>query len=98
MSNGWRLVSAKRETRKINADTGMRKMNHMPPQNPGRLWYSTTRPRLMLPSVSGALIHRKTGMTDSAIDSSYEISCAEARTPPRKGYFEFEAQPARISE
>ena len=30
------------------------------------------------------------------MDSSYEISCADARTPPRNGYFELEAQPAKI--
>jgi hypothetical protein len=44
------------------------------------------------------LTQRKTGSTESVIESSYEMSWAEARTPPRKGYFEFEAQPARMSE
>jgi hypothetical protein len=35
---------------------------------------------------------------ESVIDSSYEISCADARILPRNGYFEFDAQPARITE
>src|SRR5438105_4287419 len=38
MSKGWRLVSAKSEIRKMMADTGMRKMNHAPPQKPGWDW------------------------------------------------------------
>ncbi len=60
-----------------------------------------TRPRGAKPSVAscpGALTHRNTGRTASVIDSSYEISWADARTLPRNGYFEFDAHPARISE
>ena len=92
------VVSAKSAMRKTSAETGMRNANHIPPQKPGRLWNSTARARLIVPGVPGALIQRKTGSTDSVSESSYEISCAEARTPPRKGYLELEAQPARIRE
>ena len=98
ISNGWRFVSAKSEIRKIAADSGIRKINQVPPQKPGRLWNSTTFARLIVPGVPGALIQRNTGTTESVIESSYEISCAEARTLPRNGYFELEAQPARMSE
>src|SRR5580658_428643 len=97
MSKGWRLVSAKSATAKIRAETGIVRMNQAPPQNPGRLWNSTTRANPSVPGIPGAFTQRNTGRTDRVIDSSYEISCAEARTPPRNGYFEFEAQPARIS-
>ena len=37
----------------------------------------------------------KTGITERPSASSYEIICELERMPPRKGYFEFEAQPAR---
>ena len=36
-----------------------------------------------------------TGMIERPSEISYEIICALLRTPPRKGYLEFEAQPAR---
>src|SRR5690606_32322375 len=98
MSKAWRLVSAKSATRKTNADTGMRKMYHMPPQKPGWLCDCTTSKSPSVPSLPGAFTHRNTGSTDNAIESSYEMSCADARTPPRNGYFEFDAQPARMSE
>ena len=35
-----------------------------------------------------------TGMMDMPIESSYAIICELLRMPPRKGYFEFDAQPA----
>ena len=98
MSKGWRFVSAKRATRKMKADKGIRKRYHMPPRKPGSLWVCTTSNRLRVPLPPGALTQRKTGSTDSVIDSSYEISWAEARTLPRKGNFELEAQPAMMIE
>ena len=33
-----------------------------------------------------------------SVDGRTEMSWAEARTPPRKAYFELEAQPARTRE
>src|ERR1017187_1578160 len=98
MSKGWRLGSAKRAIMKISAETGIVKRNHVPPQNPARLWNSTTRARLSEPEEPGSFTQRKTGSTESVIESSYEISCAEARMPPRKGSFKFDPQPARMSE
>src|ERR1700712_681291 len=65
MSNGWRFVSAKSDTRKTAADSGMSMTNQVPPQKPGRLWNSTTFARLIVPGVPGALIQRKTGTTES---------------------------------
>src|SRR5580658_7463918 len=93
MSKGWRLVSANRATAKMSAETGIVNRNHEPPQNPARLWNSTTRARLSEPDEPGSFTQRNTGSTESVIESSYEISCAEARMPPRNGYFELEAQP-----
>ena len=37
---------------------------------------------------------RSTGTSERPIESSYEIICAEERTPPKNGYFEFEDHPA----
>src|SRR5271165_2138457 len=88
MSNGWRLVSAKTATAKMSAETGIVNRNHEPPQNPGRLWNSTTRASPSEPDDPGSFTQRKTGRTATIIESSYEMSCAEARTPPRKGYLE----------
>src|SRR5271165_1645327 len=98
MSNGWRFVSAKTATAKMSAETGIVNRNHEPPQNPGRLWNSTTRASPSEPDDPGSFTQRKTGRTASIIESSYEMSCAEARTPPRKGYLELDAHPARMSE
>src|SRR5687767_729593 len=89
MSNGCRLVSANNEVRKMKADTGMMNPNQTPPQlaavNPCQspLWNSITRANPIEASIPGAFTQRNTGTTDSVIESSYEISCAEARTPPR---------------
>src|ERR1035438_1837877 len=63
MSKGWRFVSANRATAKTRAETGMVNRNHAPPQNPGRLWNSTTRARLSVPAVPGSLTQRNTGST-----------------------------------
>ena len=54
----------------MKAETGIRKMNHMPPQKPGWLWNSTTRANPSEASMPGALIQRKTGSTERVIDSS----------------------------
>ena len=35
MSKGWRFVSANSATRKMKAESGIVKRNHVPPQNPG---------------------------------------------------------------
>ncbi|OQB83326.1 MAG: hypothetical protein BWX86_02884 [Verrucomicrobia bacterium ADurb.Bin122] len=72
--------------------------NQVPLQKPVPLCNSTTRTRLIEASWPGALIQSSTGTTESVSESSYEMSCAEARTLPRNGYFELEAQPARITE
>jgi len=70
MSKGCRFVSAKSETRKMKAESGMRNTNHMPPRKSVPLWNRTTSARLSEPAVPGALIHRKTGRTESVIESS----------------------------
>src|ERR1035438_1882887 len=70
MSKGWRFVSANRATAKTRAETGMVNRNHAPPQNPGRLWNSTTRARLSGPAVPGSLTQRNTGSTASTMESS----------------------------
>src|SRR4029453_12176955 len=54
---------------------------------PCSTWYCTTLVSRKLPTI------RKTGMTASPSESSYEIICALERMPPRKGYFELDAQP-----
>ena len=46
-------------------------MNHAPfHENPEPDWASTTLKRLSVPSPPGALIHRKTGSTESVIEIS----------------------------
>src|SRR3954451_4701512 len=54
---------------------------------PWSIWYCTTLVSRKL------LTTRKTGMTASPSESSYESICALERMPPRKGYFELDAQP-----
>ena len=38
-----------------------------------------------------------TGMIESPSEISYEIICDDERTPPRKGYLEFDDQPAMMT-
>jgi len=70
VSNGWRFVSAKSATRKINADTGMMNPNHRPPMKPDWLCNATIRPKPSVLSSPGPLAQRKTGRTASVIESS----------------------------
>src|ERR1019366_3705743 len=65
MSKGWRLVSANRATAKMNAETGIVKANHEPPQKTALLWNSTTRARLSEAAEPGSLTQRNTGSTAS---------------------------------
>ena len=79
-SKGLRLASANIETRKSRKPTGWTTM----PQ----VWaacHSTTWVRLRLPTSISMPI------TDSPMETSYEIIMAEARMPPSSEYFEFDA-------
>src|SRR5262249_56114865 len=54
---------------------------------PWSIWYCTTLVRRKLPTI------RKTGMTASPSESSYESNWALERIPPRNGYFKFDPHP-----
>lgn len=88
MSNGKRFVSANRHIRNISADTGCVKQNHQPPD-----WYRPISKRL-----SGFWtepeIQSTTGRTESPMQSSKLITCAEARIAPKYGNLLFDDHPA----
>src|SRR5579864_2710532 len=81
-SKGGRLVSASADT-KNTTNIG----NRMVKANQPCCCARTMAERLSEPA------NRRTVMITKPIDTSYETICAAERSPPRKGYFEFEAQP-----
>src|ERR1700688_960091 len=95
-SNGWRFVSAMPEM-KYTTKTGKsgnqfheRKVMPWLAKKP-RSCEPTMSDRLRLPEVISTTTRAK------PIATSYETICAAARIEPRNAYFEFEAQPARIT-
>ncbi len=70
--------------------TGLRKMFH-PNTLPRWFWLST-----MAVMLSDAL-SSTTEITAAPIASSYEIICADDRSPPRSEYFEFDDHPASVT-
>src|SRR5438876_1219225 len=88
-SNGGRLVSASAEIKKITniGNSGSQNQLNMP-KRPSCA--STIADRLSEPT------HNRTVMMTKPIETSYETICAAERSAARKGYFEFDAQPAMM--
>src|SRR5262245_1844030 len=103
-SNGARFVSANAVTRKIaNGSTRYQwKMPQFgsPNRYPAPIGSvpSTYQPacRSTMPTSESVPARRITGIVDSPIASSYEIICAEERSPPRSAYLLFDAQPPSV--
>ena len=70
--------------------TGLRKMFH-PKKQPRWFWPSTMSNRLRLP------VRSTTDSAAAPIASSYEIICADDRSPPSSEYFEFDDHPASVT-
>src|SRR5438067_5270543 len=88
-SNGSRLVSASAEMKKITniGNSGSQNQLNMP-KRPSCA--STIADRLSEPT------HSSTVMMTNPIETSYDTICAAERSAARKGYFEFDAQPAMM--
>src|SRR5438067_6714053 len=88
-SNGGRLVSASAEMKKITniGNSGSQNQLNMP-KRPSCA--STIADRLSEPT------HNRTVMMTKPIETSYDTICAAERSAARKGYFEFDAQPAMM--
>src|SRR5579883_3144900 len=86
-SKGGRLVSASAETKKITSigSSG----SQYQPRKPHELFCaSTIADKLSEPT------HNSTVMMTKPMETSYDTIWAAERSAARKGYFEFEAQPA----
>src|SRR6185503_224300 len=80
-SNGRRLVSANPETRKTKNERKSGSTNQRP-----ACWNATIREKLTSP------VRRSTGIRLNPSATSYDTSCALARSPPRRLYLLLEAQ------
>ena len=80
-SNGARFVSAIPASTKTTKPTNCGTTNHM------CAWARPISARLNVPVI------RITPTSEIPCASSYEIICAEERSPPRSGYLLFDAQP-----
>src|SRR5205085_2727307 len=88
-SNGGRLVSASAEMKKITNIGNSGSQNQLNiPKRPSCA--STIADRLSEPT------HNRTVMMTNPIETSYDTICAAERSAARKGYFEFDAQPAMM--
>src|SRR5882724_190155 len=88
-SNGTRLVSATAETKKQKNPKSCGQMFHPAiPHSGWGAWASIIFFKLKLPAL------RSTPTTAMVIASSYLITCAELRSPPRSGYLLLEDHPA----
>src|SRR4051812_25573972 len=98
-SKGGRFVSARAEMKKITniGNSGsqyqFRNVSHGSPMRLARpcvSWAWTMAVRFSEPAQSSTVMMTK------PIETSYDTICAAARNAERKGYFEFDAQPAMI--